>query len=474
MTANDPARLELDPEEMRALGYRAIDILVDHWTNIADRPAAVAMEPDTLRPILREPLPEGAGDWRGAIDFARTNVFESMGQIAHPRFFAFVPGPSNFVGAIADTLTSGYNTAASLWRETPGPAELELTTLEWLKELCGLPDDSEGVFVSGGSVANLTGLAAAREAKLGEDMGTAVAYCADQTHSSVARAFRILGFRRDQLKPIATNEQFRIDLAALELAIADDVAAGRRPFCIVGNAGTTNTGAIDDFSSMADLAQKHDMWLHVDGAYGGAASLVPRGRALLAGMDRADSIVIDPHKWLFQPYEAGVVFVRHPGLLDRTFSSNPEYLQDVAAGDQEVNFAERSIQLSRGLRAFKLWLSLKVFGAEAFRAAIDRGIDNAERAQIMLEETGRFEIVTPATIGVVTFRFMRDGLDDDAHDRLHRRIVDALLEDGYAFVTSTELRGRNCLRFCTINPRTTEADFVGTIERIIRFGDAAN
>ena len=268
--------------------------------------------------------------------------------------------------------------------------------------------------------------------------------------------------------------QFRIDLSALEEAITDDAAAGRRPFCIVGNAGTTNTGAIDDFGSLADLAQRHDMWLHVDGAYGGAASLVPRGRALLAGMDRADSIVIDPHKWLFQPYEAGVVFVRHPGLLDRTFSSNPEYLQDVAAGDQEVNFAERSIQLSRGLRAFKLWLSLKVFGAEAFRAAIDRGIDNAERAQTMLEETGRFDIVTPATIGVVTFRFVRDGLDEEGHDRLHRRIVDALLEDGYAFVTSTELRGRNCLRFCTINPRTTEEDLAGTIERIIRFGDAAS
>ena len=146
MTTNDPARLELDPEEMRALGYRAIDMLVDHWTNLADRPAAVDMEPDALRPIMREPLPEGAGDWQGALDFARTNVFETMGQIAHPRFFAFVPGPSNFVGAIADTLTSGYNTAASLWRETPGPAELELTTLEWLKELCGLHGDSEGVF----------------------------------------------------------------------------------------------------------------------------------------------------------------------------------------------------------------------------------------------------------------------------------------------------------------------------------------
>ena len=472
MTANDPARLELSPEEMRALGYRAVDMVVEHWTNLPQKPAAVHVELDELRPRLREPLPEAAGDWQDALDFARDNVFETMGQIAHPRFLAFVPGPSNFVGAMADIMTSGYNTAASLWRETPGPAELELTTLEWLKELCGLADDNEGIFVSGGSVANLTGIAAAREAKLGEAIDNAVAYCASQTHSSVARGFRILGFRRDQLRPIAIDGNFRIDMVALEAAIAEDLAAGRRPFCMVGNAGTTNTGAIDPLNAMADLADEHDMWLHVDGAYGGAASLVSRGRALLAGMERADSVVIDPHKWLFQPYEAGVVFVRHPGLLDRTFASSPEYLQDVAAGEQEVNFSERSIQLSRGLRAFKLWLSLKVFGADAFRAAVERGIEIAERAQTMLEESGRFDIVTPATIGVVTFRFLRDGMDDAALDRVHRRIVDALLEDGYAFVTSTELGGRTCLRFCTINPRTTDEDLAGTIDRIIRFGDA--
>ncbi len=467
----DPARLELTPDEMRALGYRAIDMLVDNWTNLGDRPAAVDADLESLRAVMREPLPQGPGDWQSALDFARENVFETMGQIAHPRFLAFVPGPSNFVGAIADTLAAGYNTAASLWRETPGPAELELTTLEWLRDLCGLSPDCEGLFVSGGSVANLTGIAAARESRLGEETDGAVAYCANQTHSSVARGFRILGFRRDQLRAVPTDDQFQIDVKALEAAIADDLAAGKRPFCLVANAGTTNTGAIDPLNQLSDLAERHGLWLHVDGAYGGAASLVPRGRALLAGMERADSVVIDPHKWLFQPYEAGLVFVRHPGLLERTFSSRPEYLQDVAAGEREVNFSERGIQLSRGLRAFKLWLSLKVFGAEAFRAAIDRGIDHAELAEAMLRETNRFEIVTPATIGVVTFRFLN--ADGSASDSVQRLIVDALLEDGYAFVTSTELMGRTCLRFCTINPRLTEADFAGTIERIIRFGDQA-
>jgi glutamate/tyrosine decarboxylase-like PLP-dependent enzyme len=469
--AEDAARLELPPDEMRALGYAAVDMLVDHWANLADRPAAVDADLHDLRATLSEPLPEAPGDWRSALKFAQTHVFETMGQIAHPRFLAFVPGPSNFVGAVGDALTSGYNTAASLWRETPGPAELELTTLEWVREMCGLEEGSEGLFVSGGSVANLTGIAVAREAKLGEETGSAVAYCADQTHSSVARAFRILGFRRDQLRAVATDERFCIETASLEQAIESDLKADRRPFCLVANAGTTNTGAIDPLERLVDIAERYGLWLHVDGAYGGAASLVPRGRNLLAGMERADSVVIDPHKWLFQPYEAGIVFVRHRGLLERTFSSSPEYLQDVAAGEHEVNFAERGIQLSRGLRAFKLWLSLKVFGAAAFRAAIDRGIDNAERAEAMLRDSGRFEIVTPATIGVVTFRLAMNGLGEEVGDRLQRRIVDRLFEDGYAFVTSTELRGRTCLRFCTINPRTGENDLSGTIERVIRFGD---
>ena len=310
-----------------------------------------------------------------------------------------MPGPSNFVGAVADALVSGHNAAASLWREGAGPAECELTTLEWVKRLTGLEGHADGVFASGGSVANMIGLAAARNDRLGEDTADAAVYCADQTHSCVARALRVLGFRADRLRTIATGDDCRLDPGRLRAAIERDRRAGSRPFCVVANAGTTNTGAVDDLHAVADLADEFGLWLHVDGAYGAAAALVPEGRALLAGMERADSVVIDPHKWLFQPYEAGVCLVREPGLLNRAFASAPEYLQDVAEGDGEVNFSERGLQLSRGLRAFKLWLSLKVFGADAFRQAVRRGLETAERAAAMLRETGRFEIVTGAGAG---------------------------------------------------------------------------
>ena len=471
---HDPALLDLEPEDMRKLGYRMVDMVVDNWANMSDKPAAVDMEVADIRPRLREPLPQKGGSWETALEKARVDVFESMGQIAHPRFLAFVPGPSNPVAALADIMTSGYNTAASLWRETPGPVELELTTLEWVKELVGLQNHADGAFTSGGSVANMVGLAVGRDAKLGNDMTGAVIYCTDQTHSCVARGLRILGFAPDQLHAIGVDAEHSMDLEALKAAIAADRTRGLRPFCIVANAGTTNTGSVDDLNAIADIAAEQDLWVHIDGAYGGAGMLAEEGRRLMAGMERADSVVIDPHKWLFQPYEAGICFVREPGLMHHAFASNPEYLQDVAQGEDEVNFSERGIQLSRGLRAFKLWLSLKVFGAEAYRAAVERGCQIARDAEAMLRESGRFEIVTPAKLAVVCFRLLRDGLDEEATNRMHRIVVDALLKDGFAFVTSTELNGQTCLRFCTINPRITQADLAGTIERIVRFGDAAN
>ncbi len=468
------ARLELSREDMRALGYHAIDLLVDHWSGLADRPAAVDVGPEALRAKFREPVPDEGVGWKDAIAFAQENIFDCMCHVSHPRFLAFVPGPSNFVSSVADALVSGYNAPASLWRESPGAAECELVTLDWVRQLVGLESHADGIFTSGGSVANLIGLAAARHKMLGEETANAVVYCTDQTHGCVARALGVLGFRRGLIRVVGVDDSFRMDLGHLQLVIARDLAAGRRPFCIVANAGTTNTGAVDDLDALSDLAARHRLWLHVDGAYGAAAALVDPGRVMLAGMARADSVVIDPHKWLFQPYEAGICFVRERGLLQRTFADSPEYLQDVVEGNQEVNFCERGLQLTRHLRAFKLWLSLKVFGADAFRAAVQRGIDTAERAAFMLRATCRFEIVSGPQLGVLTFRLTDDALCKSAVDRLQRRIVDALIADGFAFVTSTELAGRTCLRFCTINPRIEEDDLAGTIERIIRFGDAVS
>jgi glutamate/tyrosine decarboxylase-like PLP-dependent enzyme len=272
---------------------------------------------------------------------------------------------------------------------------------------------------------------------------------------------------------IPVDEDLRLDVAALSKAVDEDRRAGKRPFCVIATAGTTNTGAVDPLDAIADLCDAQDLWLHVDGAYGAAATLTERGRAVLKGMERAHSLVLDPHKWLFQPFDIGCCLVRDVRWLEQSFSEHPEYLQDTRDKmdmSREVNFCDRGVQLTRAFRALKLWMSIKVYGLDKFRSAIDQGISNAEHAQRLLQEQGHFEIVTPARLGVVTFRFRPP--DCPVHDlnQLTSLIFDGIVADGYALLTTTVIKGQTVLRLCTINPRTSDDDIRGTIEMIGRIG----
>jgi aromatic-L-amino-acid/L-tryptophan decarboxylase len=333
--------------------------------------------------------------------------------------------------------------------------------LAWLREWMGMPEDSEGVLVTGGSVGTLTALAAAAPARV-SDRTVATAYVSEHTHSAVARAWRVLGFAPEHLRVLPADALHRLPAAAVAQAVAGDRAAGLEPFCVVGTAGTTSTGTIDPLPELADLCAREGLWFHVDGAYGAPARLAPGGPELLAGLERADSLVLDPHKWLFQPYEIGVVLMREPGLLARAFTLDGAYLRDT--GDGVVEFRERSLQLTRGSRALKLWLSLRVFGLDAFRAAIARGMALAEHAEALLRERGGWEVVSPAQLAVVCFR--RAGHDDAQTDAMVRDLI----AEGYAAPSTTVLGGRTVARLCTINPRTTEADIAGTIDRLERLG----
>ncbi len=239
---------------------------------------------------------------------------------------------------------------------------------------------------------------------------------------------------------------------------------------MVANAGTTNTGAVDPLLALADLCGEEGLWLHADGAYGAVAVLAERGRALLAGLDRVDSLALDPHKWLFQPFEIGCVLLRDRRLLHAAFTIHPEYLQDVHRDEEAVNFCDYGIQLTRSFRALKLWMSLQVFGLAEFRRAIERGLDLAERAEALLAGDPCWELVTPARMAIVTFRFTAPGLAGEARERVNLGIVDGLRADGFAVATSTRLGGRTALRLCTINPRTTDADLAETLERMARIG----
>jgi glutamate/tyrosine decarboxylase-like PLP-dependent enzyme len=467
----DESKLELTSEEMRSLGYRIVDQIVEHFETLADKPVMRVSPRAELEAELREPLPEEPTPVAALLDQLRRVVWPNIGNVQHPRFFAFIPSPSNFVSVMADALAAGFNPFAGNWLEGSGPAQIELVTIDWLREMCGLPETAGGLFVSGGSMANLTALAAARRARLSNRSDDAVIYFSDQTHNSIEKALRVLGFARDQIRMLPSDEDFRLPVESLRRAVAEDRADGKQPFLIIANAGTTNTGAVDPLDQLSDFCERENLWLHVDGAYGAAACLSERGRRLLVGIERVDSLSIDPHKWLFQPFEIGCVIARDARVLKKTFHTMAGYLEDTKrVEEEEINYYDYGVQLTRGFRALKLWLSIKTFGAAAFREAINRGFEMAEFAEELLRQSDCWRIISPATFGIVTFRYAAEGRPENEINEIHRRMVEMMAKDGFAFANSTVLRGQTVMRLCTINPRTTEDDVRATIKQLEQFG----
>jgi aromatic-L-amino-acid decarboxylase len=459
--------LSLDAEELRRLGYGVIDRLVEHLAGLDAKPPIALPDPGWSAASVPA-VEDGPTDPEAALAFLFEEVLPRGQLTSHPRFFARVGSPSNPLSVLADLAGAGLNVFAGSWVGGAGASAVELAVLEWLRAWMGMPAGTEGVLVSGGSVATLTALGAAAQARLGADeRARAAGYASEHTHSAVARAWRTLGFDPAHLHVLPADAGHRLDPAAVRGAIAADRSAGRMPFVVLATAGTTSTGAVDPLDALAELASAEGLWLHVDGAYGAPARLTDAGRALLAGIERSDSLVLDPHKWLFQPYEIGCVLVREPGRLERAFSLDGAYLRDTATAD--VQFRDRGPQLTRSARALKLWLSLRVFGLDAFRAAIARGIALAELAETLLRERPGWEVVTPAQLAIVCFRRTAPGLDAAQLDALNDRMVAATVADGFTAPSTTVLGGRTVARLCTLNPRTTDADIRATIERLEAF-----
>jgi glutamate/tyrosine decarboxylase-like PLP-dependent enzyme len=402
------------------------------------------------------------------------DVYPYRGRADHPRFFAFIPGPVSPVSVVGDLLTAAHNPHAGSWLESSGPSAVERDLIAWLAGRLGLPESAGGLFVSGGSMANLTALVAARDARLSpEERTLGVCYVSDQTHSSVAKGLRIIGFLDRQIRKLPVDANFRLDANALAAAVAEDKARGLIPFAVVASAGTTNTGAIDPLARIADICAAEDLWMHVDGAYGASLALSETHRHRLAGIERADSISWDAHKWLFQTYGCGMVFVRDRARLTQCFSTRPEYLEDADVDGEAVNFWDLGPELTRPARGLKLWLTLQTLGVGGIARAIDHGFALAERAEAEIRTLADWRIVSPANLAIVNFRFAPEGLDAEATDRLNTAIAEASLADGFCAVLTTRLMGRTVLRICAINPETTEADIVETIRRLDGYARAA-
>ncbi len=468
MEAPDRSPLSVDAETMRRLGYRTVDMLVDRLTGDPG-PVVRAGDPEQLRDALSMPPPEQPVAFDAILEQLERDVLPYVARISHPGYLAFIPGEGTWPGALGDLIASALNMDTCWWLGASGPAALELAVVDWIRSWVGYPDGAAGVLVSGGSAANLTALACARESLVGSMTPDAVLYLSDQAHVSLAKGARALGFRPDRVRIIASDRQGRMRCDALRAAIEADASESLRPLAVVANAGSTGVGAVDPFADISAVCREHGLWLHVDGAYGGFACLTERGRAALEGMELADSITLDPHKWFYQPIELGTLLVRDGRLLRRAFEISHDYLDDVQVSATEVNFSDLGLQLTRTSRALKLWMSVRYFGLAAFRRAIDASLDLAEQAQRRIEEEPELELVTPASLGVVTFRRCPPGIDDPGVvDMVNAQLASAATEDGRVFLSTTVVRGRLALRLCVLNHSTTREHVDLAIDLVAR------
>ena len=471
---------DLPPDEVRRLGHQAADAVAQHRENLLSRPVFGKVGADAS--LFQSPLPAHGRPFDEVLAFVREHVLPFPMGNSHPRFFGFINATADPVGITADYLAAAMN--PNCWGGDHAAVHVESEVMRWIASIVGFPPEAEGILVSGGSMANFTALAAARRATTpgnvreeglgGEGRPRLVVYASDQVHHCVDKAVDLLGIGTRNLRKIETDDRFRVRMDLLEAAIVADRDAGLLPAIVVGSAGTVNTGAIDPLEELADLCLRESLWFHVDGAYGAMAVLSPRLKPLFAGIERADSIAADPHKWLYVPYEAGATLVREPGRLAATFRKFPEYL----AADPDSPFpgpawfAERGVELSRGFKALKVWMGIQVHGADAYARAIENDVALANFLCEQVDRRPDFERMAEQVLSIANFRWRPSGLvlTDPQVDRLNRRIVNRLVGDGSFFLAPTILKGRAALRVCIVNFRTTRDDLTFLLDEIARVG----
>ncbi len=480
-TSIPPSEQTLDPQDwsgLRDLGHRMVDEMLEFLQTIRDRPAWQRV-PDEAREHLSAPLPQEAQGAESAYrDFKKYVLPYPLG--IHPRYWAWVHGTGSPGGMLAEMLCGAMNT--SLHAGEQSAMYVEQQVLSWMKEALGYPAEASGLLVSGGSMANFVGLAVARNTKAGWDVKKEglsgahrplVVYCSTETHSSVQKAVEALGLGSRSLRYVEVDENFRIRVSALRDAVAADRQAGRLPICVIGNAGTVNTGAIDDLSALAAFSRAEDLWFHVDGAFGAIAAITPALRPLLRGMEQADSLAFDLHKWMYMPYDIGCVLVRSPEKHRSTFAHQAPYLDVQTRGLSAIpiSFSQYGLELSRGFRALKVWFCLKEHGLKTYQALIEQNVAQARYLGELIEADSRLEVLAPIPLNVVCFRF-KGGIEDEARlDAVNNEILLRVQESGVATPSSTRIVGRFAIRVANVNHRSRREDFETLVRAVVRFGE---
>jgi aromatic-L-amino-acid decarboxylase len=445
---------------MQRLGHQVADLVATHLASIRSQPVIASSPRAALNEALLKPAPQRPSSFDSILETLDAHVFPYHAREPHPGFMAYVPSCPTFPALLGDWIATGYNFYAGVWPVAAGPNQIEMVVLEWIREWLGLANSASGLLVSGGSVANLTALVAARHAAVsnGADISRLTVYTTAQAHSSVVKSAWIAGVPRENVRLVEMDDRFRLRIDSLSSAIAADRESGMWPFTVVASAGTTNTGAVDPIEDIAAVCRRESVWLHVDAAYAGFAALTTEGKRMLGRLDLADSVTLDPHKWLFVPFECGCLMVRDPSLLSDAFHIWPEYLKDVEPGEEEVNFADRGVQLTRYSRALKIWVSVNYFGTELISAAIQDAMDRARLLESLVDASADFEPLSPAQFGIFCFRARPVSVPEDELNGLNERINARVVTGGRFLISSTRLAGRFSLRICTLGFRTTADD----------------
>ena len=475
----------LDPEnweEMRALAHQMVEDALDYIEHARERPVWKAV-PNEVRERLQAPAPREPSDPEQVYEEFRRDIFSYPMNTTHPRFWAWYMGSGTVMGALADFMAATMN--PNLGGGNHVAPLVESQVIRWLCSMLDFPEETSGLLTSGASMANFTALTVARNKKCGYDVrregvlaapGPLTVYASTEVHSCNQKAVETLGLGSSGMRYVPVNPDYTIDMQALELKVAQDRKAGMVPFCVIATAGTINTGAIDDMNAIADFCEREQLWFHVDGAIGAVAILADNVRQQLGGMDRADSIALDLHKWMHIPFEAGCVLVRDPAAHYDSFSLIPEYLQREAdAGGLASGshwFSDYGLQLTRQFRALKVWMSIKEHGLDRFGRMIARNVDQAHYLGELVEATAKLELTAPIGLDIVCFRYNPGGMETAAMNKLNQSILVRLQESGIAAPSYTTLNGEYCLRAAISNHRSRFEDFDLMIEEVVKIGNA--
>ncbi|MCP4201355.1 MAG: aminotransferase class V-fold PLP-dependent enzyme [bacterium] len=446
--------LEPTPEEMREMTRLATDRIVAHIESLPSLPSLETAGGRELAASLVEDAPEFGTSPRELLELIFERVTPTSFTNPGPGFMAYIPGGGLFESALADFIAGGINRYVTVWAAAPGLVQLEVNVINWFCRMLGYAECAGGFLSSGGSLANFSAIFTARRERLSEDFLDGTIYVSNQIHHSVRRAATLAGFPTSAVRDVAVDEDRRIKVRDLEELISADRTRGRKPFLVVGSVGTTNTGAVDDLEALADIAERERLWLHLDAAYGGFFALTERGRRSMAGIERADSITLDPHKGLFLPYGTGCLLVRDVATLRRAHTVQADYMPPMQDSDELVDFCEISPELSRDYRGLRIWLPLKIHGLESFRKALDEKLDLTQWAYGELQTIEGIEIVAAPQLSVVAFRLAPSNLEEEDLDRLNRELIRRINDRKRVFLTGTLLDGRFVIRICVLSFRT--------------------